>query len=268
LEPPQLEFRQWRQHLRGADAGFDWSTAFPARLANFQYLVYDSDAADPNALKSFVDTRIETVTGPHGQPTRALYQEVRRRGSAATQNDFILFEWDPSRTRGYLRYWVKLQPDLDRIMASPGHWRLLTEWKETPASPGYPLDFQYRWGFYISNVATPQYSGLAWKLEATRTEPGTTGFSTDWTKWNHTLPVPLGKWFQLELEWLNDQRNGRISVRVDGQIVAEHTGPTQRSHALGKLYASMVYTGPESTDIGPAYQWVDDVELWEAGPGR
>ena len=267
LEPPRLEFRQWRQYLRGGDAGFDWSAAFPARLANFQYLVYDSDAAEPSGLKDFVDTRIETLSGRRGQTTRALYQEVRRRGGAATQNDFILFDWDTSRTQGYLRYWVKLQPDLERIMPSPGMWRLLTEWKETPSLPGHLLDFQYRWGFYVSRVAQPQFSGLAWKLEASRTEPNVPGFSTDWAKWNYSVAVPKGEWFSLEVEWLNHQENGRLAVRVNGQAIAEHKGQTQRAQGQGKLYVFMVYTGSESTDIGPAYQWVDDVELWETPPG-
>ncbi len=268
LDAPRLEFTQWRQYLRGADAGFDWSAALPARLANLQYLVYDSDAVDKDALKGFVDTRIETVSGRGGRMTRALYQEVRRRGRAATQNDFILFDWDPSRTQGYLRYWIKLQPDLDRVMPSPGIWRLLMEWKETPSIPGITGDFQYRWGFYLSNVSTPQHSGLAWKLEASRTDPNVAGFTTDWAKWNYTVPVPRGEWFLIEVEWVNHPTDGKIRVAVNDRVIAEHAGPTQRAHALGKLYLFMVYTAVESTDIGPAYQWVDDVELWETPPGR
>lgn len=268
LEQPRLEFGQWRQYLRGADAGFDWSTAFPARLANFQYLVYDSDTADPAGLRRFVNTRIEAVSGPLGQPARALYQEIALRGGAATQNDFILFDWQSSRTQGYLRYWVKLQPDLDRIMPAAGMWRLLTEWKETPSLPGHLLDFQYRWGFYVSRPAAPLDSRLAWKLEASRTEPGVPGFTTDWQKWNYAVAVPMGTWFLLEVEWVNHLTNGRIAIRVDGQLIAEQVGPTRRTNAEGKLYMLMVYTAPESTNIGPAYQWVDDVELWDAGPAR
>ena len=228
---------------------------------------FDSDTADSSRLREFVDTRIESVSGPQGQPTRALYQEVRRRGGAATQNDFILFDWDPSRTQGYLRYWLKLQPDLERIMPSRGMWRLLMEWKEAPSIPGISGDFQYRWGLYIAN-AMPQRPGLAWRLEASRTEPNVTGFTTDWAKWNYTLPVPIGEWFQLEVEWSSHLENGRLLARANGQVIAEHLGPTQRTHGLGKLYMFMVYTAAESTNIGPAYQWVDEVELWEAGPGR
>lgn len=269
VAPPKLESRQWRQNLLGADAGFDWSSAFPARLANFQYLVYDSDTTEPLGLGEYVNTRIETVGGPRGQPTRALYQDVRRRssGPTQTQNDFILFDWDATRTSGYLRYWLKLQPDLERIMPERGMWRLVTEWKETPVIPGIAGDFQYRWGLYIAN-AMPQRQGVAWRLEAGRVEPNVQGIKTDWAKWNYDLRVPIGEWFQLELEWVNHQENGRLAARANGQLIAEHTGPTQRTHAAGKLYMFMVYTAAESTAIGPAYQWVDDVELWEASPRR
>lgn len=47
--------------------------------------------------------------------------------------------------------------------------------------------------------------------------------------------------------------------------------PAQRrttSRPNGKLYMFMVYTGEESTDIGAASQWIDEVELWETGPLR
>ncbi|TAJ17108.1 MAG: hypothetical protein EPO65_11960 [Dehalococcoidia bacterium] len=269
-----LRFGQWRQALLGADRGYDWATALAGRPTDFQYLVSGQDAADAAALRRFVETRIDEVEGPDGKRTRALYQALRGRGTiGATQNDFIIFDMQNAQ-RGYLRYWVKLQPDLLDVMRDEFDWRVLLEWKERPSFET-PLDFQYRWLVMLSRSKT---DGLVWKVEGDRVVPGqaATGSSwtDDWTIWSRDVPVPLGRWFLLEAAWnLDSGEAGRLTVRVDGTLVADHHGRTQLKSAEGKLYLFEVYLGEGPLRRGAAYQWVDDIELWSdtpslAGPRR
>ena len=71
--------------------------------------------------------RIETVTGRDGNPTRALYSELKQRASGSTQDVLML---EPSREEGdmYISFWLKLQPDLLEKM-TPQNWRAVFEWK-------------------------------------------------------------------------------------------------------------------------------------------
>lgn len=266
LTEPATRFGQWRQALRGADEGFEWS-ALPGSPADFQYLVSERDAPDRLALGRFVETRIDEVVGPHGTRTRALYQALRARGTmGATQNDFIIFNMQDA-TRGYVRYWVKLQPDLLDVMKDEFDWRVMLEWKEQPTFET-PLDFQYRWLVMLSRSET---GGVVWKVEGDRVAPGqaATGSSwtDDWTIWNRDVPVPLDRWFLFEAAWsLDSGEGGRLLVRVDGMVIAEHRGRTQLNSPQGKLYLFQVYLGEGPLRRGAAYQWVDDIELWSDMP--
>lgn len=267
LSEPALRFGQWRQTLHGADRGFDWASALAGTPADFQYMVSGQDAKDAAALGRFVETRIEEVVGPHGTRTRALYQALRARGAmGATQNDFIIFNMRDAQ-RGYVRYWVKLQPNLLDVMKDEFDWRVMLEWKEQPSFET-PLDFQYRWLVMLSRSKA---DGLVWKVEGDSVAPGqaATGSSwtDDWTLWNRDVPVPLGRWFLLEAAWnLDAGEQGRLLVRVDGTVIAERRGRTQLKSPQGKLYLFEVYQGEASLRRGVAYQWVDDIELWSDMP--
>ena len=267
LSEPTLRFGQWRQTLRGSDRGFDWSSALAGAPTDFQYMVSGQDAKDIPALGRFVETRIEEVVGPHGTRTRALYQALRARGTmGATQNDFIIFNMQDAQ-HGYVRYWVKLQPDLLDVMKDEFDWRVMLEWKEQPSFET-PLDFQYRWLVMLSRSKA---DGLVWKVEGDSVAPwqAATGSSwtDDWTLWNRDVPVPLGRWFLFEASWnLDSGEEGRLAVRVDGALIAERRGRTQLKSPQGKLYLFEVYLGEGPLRQGLAYQWVDDVELWSDVP--
>ncbi len=268
LTEPAVRFgQQWRQALRGADEGFDWASALPGSPTDFQYLVSERDAPDRAALGRFVETRIDEVVGPHGTRTRALYQALRTRGTiGATQNDFIIFNMRDAQ-RGYVRYWVKLQPDLLDVMKDEFDWRVMLEWKEQPSFET-PLDFQYRWLVMLSRSKA---DGLVWKVEGDSVAPGQTAtgsaWTDDWTIFNREVPVPLGRWFLFEASWNLDSGDaGRLAVRVEGTLIAERRGRTLLKSPQGKLYLFEVYQAETALRQGPAYQWVDDVELWSDVP--
>ncbi len=272
LNDSQNRFGQWRQELKGADQGYDWA-GLPGSPADFQYLVSGNDARTSSDLKRFIETRIDTVTGRDGNSTKALYQAVRAEGSIGrTQNDFILFNMQ-NPERGYLRYWIKLQPNLLDLMTENGDWRVLLEWKELPSFT-VPLDFQYRWVVLISRAKPSRESpvdGLVWKVEGDLVTPDQaakgTQWTDDWTIFNRQAPVPLGEWFLFEVQWnLDPGSNSRLLVKANGQVIAETTNRTQSTWPRGKLYLFMNYMPIIAQSRGEAYQWVDDVELWSYTP--
>lgn len=277
LTPPILRFGQWRQELRGGDQGYSWNSALPGAPTDFQYLVSDGDAADVTQLQRFVETRIDTVPGHDGKSTRSLYQAMRADGSIGrTQNDFILFNLANPES-GYVRYWIRLQPNLLDLMRDEGDWRVLFEWKEAPSSaPPTGLDFQYRWLVMISRRKPDKESpvdGLAWKLEGDAIAPDQaakgTPWTDEWTIWNRQVPVPLGEWFSFEVSWklaMGDE--GRVLVKANGRVIAERRGRTQQEWPRGKLYTFMTYTATTVVARGESYQWVDDFELWSEEPRR
>lgn len=276
LGAPVLRFGQWRQELAGADAGFDWATALGGRPTDFQYLVSGTDARDAAELRRFVETRIDSVPGRDGRPTRALYQALRGKGSIGqTQNDFIIFDM-PEAAAGYVRYWLKLQPDLLDVMAAAGDWRVLFEWKETPQFTTLPpgIDFQYRWLVLLSRHKPNRESpvdAIVWKVEGDIVTPDLaakgTPWTDDWTLWNRELRVPLGEWFRFEAYWrLAPDGGGRLVVWADGRLVADARQRTQAGWARGKLYLMENYVGAEPLRRGETYQWIDDLELWTDVP--
>ena len=71
-------------------------------------------------LGNYMVNRIETVTGRDGNPTKALYSELKQRGGDRTQDVLML---QPASEQGdmYVSFWIKLQPDLLAKM-TPQTW--------------------------------------------------------------------------------------------------------------------------------------------------
>ena len=71
-------------------------------------------------LGNYMVNRIETVTGRDGNPTKALYSELKLRGGDRTQDVLML---QPASEQGdmYVSFWIKLQPDLLAKM-TPQTW--------------------------------------------------------------------------------------------------------------------------------------------------
>jgi hypothetical protein len=192
----------------------------------------------------------------------------------STQNSFIVFDMQGADT-GYLRYWIRLQPDLLDLMTQNGDWRVLMEWKETPSyAAAAGLDFQYRWLVTLSRARPTSASSvdaIVWKVEGDhlprdRAERGATWID-EWTIWNRDAPVPLGRWFLFEVQWrLGAPGESYLAVHADGRLIAETRERTRLEWSRGKLYPFMVYMSDVSMGRGEAYQWIDDIELWTDRP--
>jgi hypothetical protein len=250
--------RYWRFPIRGADAGFSWEHRLPGRWPHaFFPIIPVSKPVD-----RYVATRLETVPGPHGVPTRALYQEVTRNAKfRPRQRVRSQFPTHWQRDRGSLAYWVKLQPNLGELMPADGehYWRQLIEFRGS-----WRRRTDYR--IWIGLVRGPRGDILHFRTTG-EIMPRKGGRIVDFTRNVRTLRVPLGQWFRFKVRWALARKRGRLKATVNGTPIINRRGRTQLSERLNTVQIFKVYTGANSLDYGPAYQWIDDVELrsWPRG---
>ena len=101
---------------------------------------------------------------------------------------------------------------------------------------------------------------LTWKV---------TGFDIkmnkeDWRIDNETVPVPVGEWFLLEAFLKgSSSSDGRFLVKVNGETIADHKGRTNLTDTMRIWSTFKVYT---SGAAKPAFQWIDDFEIWSDIP--
>ena len=100
-------------------------TRWTGRGGRFQ-LITDPVEITAATVGDYMSNRIVTVTGPRGEPTRALYQEISRNasgtdpmGTSVAQN---VLQISPASQDGdfYVSYWIKLQPDLAAALSRSG----------------------------------------------------------------------------------------------------------------------------------------------------
>lgn len=270
------------QEIAGRDAvtRFSWPPRLHGGGARL-LLITDPVAIEPASIGKYMFNRIETVTGPHGRPTRVLYQQITRNingqghmGTSPAQNELQFLPRDDAREL-YVGYWMKLQPDLaermNNLKPAPGvrdggTWRGIFAFKTGGMfADGRPKnDGDYRVEAYVTT-----YGGGEpyWALLGDNNAGGDHPLVNDWTIVNREVPVPVGKWFHLEMYWKRSNgADGRVRMSVDGEIIAEHRGANlgARQQPINRIIAPLLYAGGTM----PIYQWVDDLEIWSGVPPR
>jgi hypothetical protein len=233
----------WAQDITGQDAGFSWPPSFWQGTGVVQELV--SSRLDAH---SYVRAEIVRVTGRDGRPTRALFQQILRTDSDATQIPYYLTNLVEDGDL-FVRYWIKLQPDLASVIG-PNFWRVLFEWKTKS---------DYRFALYVYTDAR----GTPYWFAHGDNVAGELPYREFWRQSDQRLPVPQGQWFQLEVFWhRSTDPSGRIWASVNGHVIVDHRGPNygSRGDPIDRIMLTQVY--------GKAgyYQWVSDIEIWNGFP--
>ncbi len=268
------------QDIGGKDrrTGFAWPPRVRGGTGRF-LLIADPVQISPRSILDYMHNRVETVDGPRGTRTHALYQEISKTvnglepmGGSAAQNEFQFLPIQ-NADELYVSYWIKLQADLvPRMTKLPpgpgvgdgGTWRAIFAFKTGGQRPngGPANNGDYRVEAYVMTYGsnTPY-----WVVLGDNNAGGNAPLTNDWRIANRTLPVPLGRWFKFEIYWrrANDD-TGRVWAAVDGHTIADRRGPNLGANRLpiNRIMAPMLYTGQRM----PAYQWIDDVQVWSGIP--
>ena len=239
---------------RDSETNFSWDTDLPAERAYFFYLIGNESP------ESYTETRIERVVGPNGKFTNALYMEVKKDYQGddfITRNEFLLFPSSDMK-QGYISYSMKLQPNYRDAWPDKDAWRLFMEWKE-PKVGNKGSTNNYR--FNLSTRADRKKK-VHWTAKTEQTQPS---INAEWEADNKEVPVPIDEWFDIEVFWRQgDAKNGRLWLAVNGEEIFDFQGRTEhakRPQDLEFWSIFKLYTGLNSLENGPVYQWIDDVEI-------
>ena len=250
---PQKESGDWRFPIRGADEGFAWQRELPGGKPHAFFPIVPASVP----VEQYADTRLETVPGPHGgTPTRALYQEVSSdaefRPNKRVRNQFPT-HWE--RQRGSLAYSIKLQGNLAQLMPNDDehYWRQLLEFR---GSWRHRTDYR----IWIGVVRGPRGPLLHWRTTG-ELMPRKGGRIIDFSHNARRPPVPLGQWFRFKVRWVLDRKHGFLKATVNGVPIINHRGRMRITKRVDTEQIFKVYMGANSLARGPAFQWIDDLEL-------
>jgi len=240
-------------------AGTDSVTgfSFPIQLwggtqSRFQ-MITGAVPIDPVSINNHMKNQIQSVTGPFGNTTNALYQEVTQtkvNAYCCTQNSFIVF---PASEGGdlYISFYLMLQPDAATEVR--GTWRVVTEYKQT--------DDDHRMGFNITdydNDGVPVFS-------VAHDNPTANPYVIYWNPVPEFpgVAVPVGQWFRVEVFWHRSMgSDGRYWVAVNNTTLLDRSGPNSSASPINRVFPFLAYAGGPA----PFYQWVDDLEIWGTFP--
>lgn len=206
-------------------------------------------------------TEIRTVIGPHGERTRALYQAVNSVDASGSQIPLVFQPRNrmAEQRELYTSLRIMFQPDLSsQLVPGPlnglwGNWRQVWAFKTG--------------GDYRIQIVVMMGSdrNLFWRAQGDNDANGPYRYQMYWQSDNTSMPVVAGAWIRLEtFTHRSAGQDGRFWVAVDGRTIVDRRGPNMgvANLPIDRLFLPTVYTNGHV----PAYQWVDDIEIWEGMP--
>jgi hypothetical protein len=248
------------QDITGQDSatGYAWPPRVNGGLGHLQLI--DLDRTVPDSIVAM--RRHDGTTGP------VLHQVITTPpGSGNCQNPYVV-EPGSDAIDLYVRYWLYLPADLPaRMTAAPeGGWRLVYEFKTRDR---YGRD-DYRFGAMIRRGGDHLYWYIGADLGSYRK---LSGDKEVWVVENHTVPVPLGRWFKFECYWHRSRGpDARFWVAVDRTTISDHycdgkDGAQTGSYGVygGRIDRIMCFQ--MYGNDRPQEQWVDDFVIYDGVPG-
>jgi hypothetical protein len=272
LGAPRLFGNGAWQDITGTDSetGFTWPPRIWGGSSRFQLIAGSGVTATAATLPTFMTNALQTTAGRHGTATRALYSEVLKsvaldpdaglvdvgENFGTTQNDFVISPGPSAQGDLYVSYWLKFQPDLqERMTVNPWAARVVSDWKTAG---------DYR--VVLSVFGGGAGNALYWHLQADNVANGGLPRQVFWTLTSRTVPVPVGRWFRVEMfVRRSGDAGGRVWVAVDGRRLFDRHGSNLGVHRLpwNRIMPFLNYSTGQTL---PASQWVDDLEIWDGFP--
>ncbi len=248
------------QHFSGLDTttGFTWPMSFWSAYAVTTGL--HPIVSGSNAVAAYVTDDIENVVGHDGSTTNALKigSSAPAPGFCCTQVPFQISRPITPVTDFYVRYWTKLNPEfLAQEQAGAGNFfRTMLELKTF-------TDYRIATFIYGSSTKVPYWAVVV------DNDPEGAGPSCPagacWSSYNSSVPVPTTQWMLMEYYLHRSTGNdGRFFWAVNGQTLVDHSGPTYGANT--ENFDFLAFLNVYGTNMQPAYQWVDDIEVWDLPP--
>ena len=248
------------QHFSGLDTttGYTWPMNFWSVYAVTTGL--HPIVSGSNSVSAYITDDIESVVGHDGSTTNALKlgSSAPAPGFCCTQVPFQVSHPLQPVTDFYVRYWTKLNPEfLAQEQAGGGNFfRTMLELKTF-------TDYRIATFIYGSSSLVPYWATVV------DNNPEGTGPTCPagacWSSYNSTVPVPTTQWMLMEYYLHRSTGNdGRFFWAVNGQTLVDHHGPTYGANQENMDFLALLNV--YGTDMKPAYQWVDDVEVWDLPP--
>lgn len=230
--------------LKGTDnsTGFSWPiNILGSDFGGLHYIDDDFGFA--------VESKIATLSGRDGQETSALYQRLNY-DIGVTQLPYQINNIKENPKELYMSYWMKT----DSTSVDGNHsWRALWEYKTKNYNDTTDEGFRM-----ISFMATDDTGRPHWLFQGDLNP-----LKPIWQKRNYSVPLVRNEWFKVEyyIIW-SDGQDGYASMKVNGQLIAEHNGPTTaNSDSMDFILLTQIYG-----NTYPMYQYIDDIEIWNGLP--
>ena len=230
--------------IRGTDreTGFSWPISIlGAEGSALHYIEDDNHRA--------VSCEIQTVIGHNGDSTRALFC-IENYDLGITQCPYEILNIKDGTADLYVKFWIKLD---SASLFKPNMWRAIFEYKTKGYREHFSSGFRLIAFIYTDEDGIPYWH---WQGDKNPEHP-------IWEVDNRDIPVPINQWFMTEFYWhWSNGDDGRALWRVNGQVIADHYGPTTRnSKPVDFIMLTQIYG-----DANPKYQWIDDIEIWSGLP--
>jgi len=230
------------QAIKGEDleTGFSWPiNILGASESALHFVDHDNFMA--------VESEIQTVIGHDGTLTKALYN-IEHYETDYTQCPYEILDITDGRKDLYVKYWIKLDSE---SLSQIDKWRTFFEYK----TKDYGIGTGFR---LISYIYTDSEGKPYWHWQGDANPE-----NAIWEIDNFDIPVPIDEWFLTEFYWhWSEGADGRALWKINGEVVGDHYGPTTlNSKPIDFIMLTQIYG-----DANPKYQWIDDIEIWDALP--
>lgn len=248
------------QHFSGLDSttGFTWPMSFWGAYAVTTGL--HPIVSGSNSVSAYITNDIESVVGHGGSATNALKigSKAPAPGFCCTQVPFQVAGPSQQVTDFYVRYWTKLNPEfLAQEQAGGGNFfRTMLELKTS-------TDYRIATFIYGASSLVPYWAVVVDDTPEGQGPPCPA--NACWSSYNSSVPVPVTQWMLMEY-YLHRSAgsDGRFFWAVNGQTLVDHSGPTYGANQENIDFLALLNV--YGTNMQPAYQWVDDVEVWDVPP--
>ena len=248
------------QHFSGLDpqTGYSWPMNFWG--ANATTTGLHPIVGGSNPVRTYITDDIESVAGHAGSPTNALRIGARGPGPGfcCTQVPFQIAGPSQQVTDFYVRYWTKLNPEFlaQEVDGGNNFFRTMLELKTF-------TDYRIATFIYGATSLVP-YWAVVVDNKPEGPGPGCPAGAC-WTASNSSFQVPTGQWMLMEY-YLHRSTgsDGRFFWAVNGNTVVDHSGPTYGANRENIDF--LAFLNVYGTNMNPAYQWIDDIQVWNLPP--